>query len=109
MRLTNRQRKILEGLASDDDEKDLVQEGRQVWFGDSRTNAQMIFFLLRHVLISQDESSPGVYRYTINEWGRRALTDPDFDPLGELYRLDRAQRAKGVLDEKEPNQSAARS
>lgn len=98
MKLTKRQREILEGLASDDDEKDLIQDGREVWFGDSRTNAQMIFFLLRHVLISQDESSPGVYRYTINEWGERALTDPNFDPLGELYRLDAEQRAKGVVE-----------
>ncbi len=98
MKLTRRQREILEGLASDDDEKDLVQDGREVWFGDERTNAQMIFFLLRHVLISQDESSPGVYRYTINEWGKRALTDPDFDPLGELYRLERKQREKGVVE-----------
>ena len=97
MKRTNSQREILEGLASDDDEKDLIQQRREVWFGDSRTNAQMIFFLLQHVLISQDESSPGVYRYEINEWGRRALVDPEFEPLAELYRLDREQRETGVI------------
>ena len=36
MKLTNRQREILEGLASDDDEKDLIQEGREVWSGKVR-------------------------------------------------------------------------
>ena len=98
MKLTNRQREILEGLASDDDDMDLVQDGRQVWFGDSRTNAQMIVFLLNHVLVSQEETSAGFFSYEINEWGQRALTDPDFDPLGELYRLERAQREKGVVE-----------
>jgi len=96
--LTKRQREILEGLADEDPLKDLVQEYRQAWFGASRTNAQMIFFLLRHALVSQEETSVGFYNYEINEWGRRALMDPDFDPLGELYKMERAQREKGVVE-----------
>ena len=104
MKLTSRQREILEGLASDDDEMDLIQDGREAWFGGSRTNGNMIMFFLDRVLISQHETSPGVYRYEINEWGRRVLRDPDFEPKAELFKLDSHQRAKGVLDEKEQKQ-----
>ena len=97
MKLTKRQREILEGLASDDLEKDLVQDGREAWFGDSRTNGNTIMFFLQHVLISQEETSVGFYCYEINKWGRRALVDPEFEPLAELYRLDREQRETGVI------------
>lgn len=109
MKLTKRQREILEGLADNDSLKDLVLEYRQAWFGASRTSTQMINFLLRHALVSEKETTPGVYHYSINEWGRRVLTHPEFDPLSELYRLTREQRETGVIDEKEQGQPWPRS
>lgn len=86
MRLTRRQREILEGLASDDHDLDLVEDGNVVYFGLSRTSLVLVNFLLRHALIKGD-SLGGCIHYEINEWGRRVLSDPDFDPALEILRL----------------------
>ena len=86
MKLTKRQREILEGLASDDPEKDLVEDGELVWFGDQRTSTSMVIWLLRHALVSHDDLG-GCNHYEINEWGRRVLVDPSFEPMLEIARL----------------------
>lgn len=94
MKLTRRQREILEGLrrAENDPqcECDLVESAGQVWFGDQRTNHATLLFFLRHCLVGPDDPAcGGSTYYHISERGRRALADPDFDPQMEL------QRAKG--------------
>ena len=89
MRLTARQREILTGLR-DDPECDLVEEGREVWFGFSQTNLRMVNFFLRRCLIqlAQDSRIDSVFkRYEITEWGLRVLVDDSFDPEAELIRL----------------------
>jgi len=80
MKLTGRQREILEGLASDDGELDLVECHGAWWFGLSRTNAATGLFFLRRMLIKPIEKWDDAYcSYEITKWGRRALTEPDFD------------------------------
>ena len=114
MKLTKRQREILEGLryAQDhpleDDAPDLVEEAGQWWFGFEQTNGKLGLFLLRNVLISPVDSEPYesghgvVRRYEINSWGRRVLDDPDFEPMVEILKLRRnAERAAKALFESE--------
>jgi hypothetical protein len=102
MKLTARQREILEGLrkAQNDltltDEYDLVESDGEVWFGLTRTNMSTLLFLLRRCLVSSDDYDTMSYKqYDINGWGCRALDDPDFDPEYELFRLQaNAERAQ---------------
>ena len=98
MKLTKRQREILEGLASDDSNLDLIEDSGVVYFGLERTNVQMVMFLLRHALVSSDNLG-GCTRYEINEWGRHALREPDFEPLLEIAKL----RARAELAERACN------
>ena len=85
MKLTKRQRELLERMAAGEE---LVESGLEVWIGDERTNMQMLLFFLRNVLMSEDAgySGAGSRYYYINEWGRRVLIEPDFDPQAELAR-----------------------
>ena len=88
MRLTARQREILEGLRDDSSGLDLVEEGLEAWFGDERTSVRTIIFFLRHCLISLESNEGCRCRYyRINEWGCRALDDPSFEPDIELAKL----------------------
>lgn len=79
MQLTKRRRELLERMAAGEE---LVECGLEVWIEDERTNASTLLFFLRNVLISEDTgcSGAGSRYYYINERGRRALMDPDFDP-----------------------------
>lgn len=94
MKLTARQREILEGLAEDNEELDLVESDGEWWFGLSRTNGKTGLFFLRRMLIKliDNENWSDSYRlYEITEWGRRVLTEPDFDPDIEFLRLQKDQ------------------
>ena len=96
MRLTDRQREILQGLrqaqTDPECEHDLVESGGEVWFGLERTSYAPLMFFLRNCLISEEDSGSG--RYDINEWGRRVLDDPDFEPEVELIKcIRRAEQA----------------
>lgn len=89
MKLTKRQREILEGLRlAETDlscEFDLVESDGEVWFGLERTNQKLLIFLLRNCLVSlQDDSGGGSKYYKINSWGCIALDDPNFDPQQKL-------------------------
>jgi len=90
VKLTARQREILEGLADDDEDLDLVETKGEWWFGLNRTNAATGLFFLKNMLIApvNGEEWDDDYRpYDITSWGRRALKEPDFEPQVELLRL----------------------
>lgn len=97
MNLTKRQREILEGLASGDEDKDFVQDGIYVYFGNDPSSVRTVYFFLRHALIKGDDLG-GMIRYEINEWGRRALSDPDFEPQIELMALQDAIQLQRELE-----------
>ena len=76
--MTERQREILERMAAhpDDDEGELVMEGREAWLDLERTSPALVFSLLRLMVISAvhaDGKVGGVERYRINETGRNLL------------------------------------
>ena len=79
MRLTTRQREILEIMArhQDDDEGELVYERGVAYLGDDRVAARTVFALLRICAISLERDSEvgGFERYRINETGQ-SYVDP---------------------------------
>jgi len=91
MKLTNRQRQILEMLASEDPEDgsdEIVELGGEVWVGLERTNHATLLFFLRACLVKSLGGSLSDV-YVISEYGRKALSDPDFDINTEkAYRDD---------------------
>jgi hypothetical protein len=100
MKLTKRQRQILEGLRQAEDEAssdfDLVESGNEVWFGCERTNFPTLLFFLKNCLVSITEDSEHMDSnyYRINGWGCKALDDPDFDPEQTLMEcIAAAERA----------------
>lgn len=99
MKLTARQREILEGLKQAEtdphSECDLVEDGNQVWFGNERTNHATLLVFLRNCLVTPDEFEGGCTYFDINEWGRKVLHDPDFEPGIELMRLIAAAKVAG--------------
>ena len=56
-----------------DCEEEIVQEGLTAFLGDIHVSARTIIALLRACAISEDSTSRGVHRYTINETGRKIL------------------------------------
>ena len=103
MKLTKRQREVLEQLnkpSPENPEDEVYPEneitvcGLDVYLGSKRTNHKMVKFLLLNVLISSaGDFCKGDYRiYNINEWGRRALAEPSFDPYAEMERDFRARQ-----------------
>lgn len=54
---------------------EIVCDGRQCWLGGCRVSTATVRSLLRLVAISEEETSPGVFRYTINDCGRALLKD----------------------------------
>jgi hypothetical protein len=87
MRLTVRQRQLLELMRSGED---CIEERRGVWVGEEQTNVATLLFFLRHCLVSEIENPGGLRMYEINGWGERALVDESFDPAAELTRAARA-------------------
>lgn len=77
--LTRRQREILQWLADHEDDEDgeLVQEGREVWYGLERTSPGLVLSLVRMMAISADGLGGGigsrVERWRINGTGKRIL------------------------------------
>lgn len=91
MKLTKRQREILERLDAGEELDDFRHGGW--WIGDEQTTGRIGFFFLRNVLVHEDTTmGAGHSIYTINEWGRRALREPDFDPQQELANCLREAR-----------------
>lgn len=91
MKLTKIQRNILQQMADhiDDEEGELLcSRPGGWWLGCSRVAGPTGFFLLRFCLIRKCSfSSEKTERYTINEYGRRALNEPDFDIRNEGLKL----------------------
>lgn len=80
--LTARQRAVLETMASEHDagryeEAEIVCSGIECWLGHERVSRKTVTALLTWLAIKEDESSRGVYRYTISSIGRNALKDPE--------------------------------
>lgn len=78
-RITKRQREILQWLADheDDENGELVQEGREVWYGLERTSPSLVLRLMHMMAISADGLGGGlgsrVERWRINGTGKRIL------------------------------------
>lgn len=72
MRLTNRQREILQYLIDNPDE-DIMLEGTKAYYGTEITSVGTIYALLRICAISQDGYSD--LRYNINETGRNLVNN----------------------------------
>lgn len=90
--LTPAMHRVLRALA-DDADRDLVREGREVWYGSSRTNSTVLNALLRLCLVSPDgfhETGQGYERYEINEDGRGVVQDPNYVP--RILRLGSRQK-----------------
>jgi len=87
MRLTKRQRFLLELLTQD--EVDVAASGTAVYVGEESTSYGMLKFLLRNMLVKDVtwDDKPTCRYYEISSWGRRVLTDPNFEPAQELLRL----------------------
>lgn len=109
MRLTRRERQILEGLRRGEDDleydgdNDLAEGGGEVWFGAQRTNHQLLYSLLRNALISKHEDSGmDTSYYRINGWGRLALKDPDFDPQSRMLKCMAAAELAAMEMEESP-------
>jgi len=84
MKLTKRQRQILEWLATEDNPEDgsdeLVESDGEVWVGAERTNHATLIFFLRHALVKElSVAGYGSTVYVITEYGRKVLVDPDFE------------------------------
>jgi len=94
MNLSTRKREILQGLANEDPDLDLVEEGNIVYFGTSGSSKKMVNDLLRCCLIKPvppyKVGDPYV-PYEITSWGRRVLIDPDFEPEVEILKLLKKQ------------------
>ncbi len=76
--LTKRQREILTLMADrpDDDDGELVLEGREAWLGLERTSPAMVWSLVRLMAVSNEDGDgrlDGLTRWRINETGRRLL------------------------------------
>ena len=104
--LTKRQREILEALNSEQNEQasglsnELVENGGQVWCGIQQTSYRLLNALLRHVLISrQDSNSDDYHIFMINESGKRLLAGETaiyhggdgqaYESLAELFSKSR--------------------
>ena len=90
--LTPAMHRVLRAL-DDDVDCDLVREGREVWYGHSRTNGTVLNALLRLCLVSADDwghEESGYQRYTINEDGRGVVQDPNYVP--RILRLGSQQK-----------------
>lgn len=79
--LTKRQREILTRMADhpDDDEGELVLEGRDAYLDLERTSPAMVWSLVRLMAISNrstDGRLDGLTRWRINETGRRLIGRP---------------------------------
>lgn len=87
MRLTKRQREILQHLAdyeNDPHEGNITCDGLECWVGDNRTNWQTVMFFLTHCLISP-QNGGGCEHFGINPSGKAALKDPDYEsPLKDV-------------------------
>lgn len=105
MKLTARQREILEGLwehhhgDNPDDDHDLIYDkGGGWWFGLEKTSGKTCNWLLAHALIKpvsgENVDWESTVRFEPTGWARKVLDDPDFEPMVEILRL-RAQ-AEGV-------------
>lgn len=90
MKLTKRQREILDRMATGEE---FMECGLEVWIGDDdRTSHKVLFTFLRNCLVSEDNVQGSDCRYYhVNEWGLRALADPDFEPLRELLEAAHAR------------------
>ena len=78
--------KVLQYLATDEGDSDLIEEGRHAYYGGTRTSLYVINRLLRSCLISisgqpQYDKKGAITYYRINEEGRAALIDPDYIPF----------------------------
>jgi len=72
-KLTKRQREVLTILSSG--EELVFEKGAGWWLGLDRVGGKLPITLLRHMTIRADDYSSSVQRYTINETGRKSLTD----------------------------------
>lgn len=74
-RLTKRQREILQWLADHEDDEDgeLVKEGREVWYGLEQTSPALVLRLIHMMAISGDTLGGAVERWRINGTGKRIL------------------------------------
>ena len=103
MILSDRQREILEKLRAAKDDPDLdwdlVESGNVVYCGLERTNFGTLLFFLRHCLVSVEDQMGDSTYYKINEWGCRALDDPEFEPEIELLRLRGKAELAAMSDE----------
>lgn len=78
-RITRRQREILQWLADNEDDEDgeIVQEGREVWYGLERSSPALVLRLIHMMAISTDGLGCGigelVERWRINGTGKKIL------------------------------------
>ena len=80
--LTKRQREVLEKMRGRRDEEDgeLVMEGREVWLGLERSSPQLVLNLLRLAAIRLEGGEVGgVERYAISGTGLKLLQGNDED------------------------------
>ena len=93
MRLTKRQRQLLELMMTGEEE--CVEDGGEVWIGEERTNVRTLCFFLRNGLLKGPDESGGSRVYELNEWGVRAVVEMGFDPQAELRKAIQAAEAAG--------------
>lgn len=80
--ITPEMRTALAIMAEDPDADMVYEKGAGWWVGCERLAGITAHNLLRLCLVSDSGSTPGVFeRYDINEEGRRALTDPNYEPF----------------------------
>lgn len=83
--LTPAMERVLRWMIAEGPEGELVEEGREVWYGLERTSPAVVKRLLRLCLI-RDETPDGAmtetrYRYySVNEEGVKIVNDPSYKP-----------------------------
>lgn len=80
--LTDAMERCLKYLYKHRDDDNLVAEGREIWYGDVRTNVALLYRLLRLCLIKECNfgSDERLQHYSINEDGIGVLKSQDYIP-----------------------------
>jgi hypothetical protein len=83
----------------DDEDADLVEEGREVWCASRRTSKTVLKRLLQLCLVKEDQFSDGELfrRYEINEDGLGVLADDKYVPkIVTALQEKRNQKRRGL-------------
>ena len=84
--LTPGMERVLRWMAADGEERELVTEAGEAWYGHNRTSIATVNRLLRLCLLHDDGGDGAMgdekfRRYSLNEEGYQIVTDPEYVPL----------------------------